>query len=960
MIFKWIQSIIISYCETNESRPVEDLLKLIDNFISLMNNKSLLNNLNTPIFSYTAYKFIENLILLLKGNKKSLSILQLKYHNMIPPLLTEEIPDLKSNYNIVNSIVFNNDKLFEYSINILKNKSIHPEYIDNVIKGSLFLNDSNNMDFDCKLKIMNLIKLKFENHNSIESSNKILTCLNVFENLIINFGKNYFLNSIYPILKRKRISLNIFYQILTLLPLCKEIPEINKALLLIENCKFPEFKNYINSITHVDSGRPLEEILEDFKNVNQFGNEKNYPLSDDELKQLKEFGILFKNKKINAISDLPSEGKKIGKKFRNEPNINNLAELLSIIEYGVIKSMKMKPYLIQILSVASFFLHFINKNSRYNLKGRLAQISTGEGKSLIIAMMALGLSLQYYFVDVITSTKYLAERDQKKFSVLFSSFGVSSSNITNNFPSKDDYNGIILYGTNTDFEFSLLRDGIDMSEKIYTRPLDQLILIKRKYETVIVDESDNLFLDAALNSARIAYNAEKHFNWVYKPIYDVLIKKGNGISINDVREYFKSYNNGIYYDEINKINDDQIKRWIDAAKFAERKKKGIDYVVKYDNNEGSNKVIIVDIDTGRINYGSRWSNGIHEFVEIKENLIPESESTTIASIAHPSFYDNYNIIFGLTGTIGEEKERNEIKNIYHIDSFDVPTNFKIQRKIYDKILVNTKEEKYNLIIKEIKKYIQQNRSILILLLTINETKEFSQKLLNLQINNLVLNDIQKENEESILFYASKPQSVVIATNAAGRGTDIILTKDTLLNGGLHVIIGFFPENSRVEFQGIGRAGRQGQVGSSQVIFSKDETFLKNADIKNVNDAIQFRINKIESNSIYRVYRTKCEKFYYENLKKYFEIQKNLFLLLKKPEIKIFIDGVNVKNSDVKLMKRLKQDWANFFTEMEKNHDYNMDVEKNFDKFLKEGKWSYLENPNIEEFESFLNMKINYL
>ena len=86
----------------------------------------------------------------------------------------------------------------------------------------------------------------------------------------------------------------------------------------------------------------------------------------------------------------------------------------------------------------------------------------------------------------------------------------------------------------------------------------------------------------------------------------------------------------------------------------------------------------------------------------------------------------------------------------------------------------------------------------------------------------------------------------------------------------------------------------------------------------------------------------------------------MFLLLKKPEIKIFIDGVSVKNSDVKLMKRLKQDWANFFTEMEKNHDYNMDVEKNFDKFLKEGNWSYLENPNIEGFESFLNMKINYI
>ena len=180
-----------------------------------------------------------------------------------------------------------------------------------------------------------------------------------------------------------------------------------------------------------------------------------------------------------------------------------------------------------------------------------------------------------------------------------------------------------------------------------------------------------------------------------------------------------------------------------------KKIKGKDYIVKYDEKSHKKKVFIVDLDTGRINIGSRWSYGVHEFVEVKENLTPETESLTIASISHPSYYDNYNCIFGLTGTIGEIDERNEIKEIYHLDSFDVPTNFELKRKIFDKLLVENKEEKYEKIISEIKKY--DNRSILVILNTINETLEFSERIKALGIQHLLLNDIQSQKEEFILY-----------------------------------------------------------------------------------------------------------------------------------------------------------------------------------------------------------------
>ena len=307
---------------------------------------------------------------------------------------------------------------------------------------------------------------------------------------------------------------------------------------------------------------------------------------------------------------------------------------------------------------------------------------------------------------------------------------------------------------------------------------------------------------------------------------------------------------------------------------------------------------------------------------------------TIASISHPSYYDNYNCIFGLTGTIGEIDERNEIKEIYHLDSFDVPTNFELKRKIFDKLLVENKEEKYEKIISEIKKY--DNRSILVILNTINETLEFSERIKILGIQHLLLNDIQNEKEEFILYYAGKPKSLVIATNAAGRGTDIILTKESLQNGGLHVIVGFFPENSRIEFQAVGRAGRQGQPGSAQIIFSKDE--FKNDSINSVEDAIKYRNNKILMISLYRIQRTKKERFYYEKLKQYFEVQKILYNKLNKE-----------KNSP--LIEKLKQDWGKFFTN---------NTEDTFDKFLATYSWGFLLNSNPKEIDEKLKEKLKKL
>ena len=208
-------------------------------------------------------------------------------------------------------------------------------------------------------------------------------------------------------------------------------------------------------------------------------------------------------------------------------------------------------------------------------KGRLGQILTGEGKSLIIAEIALISALMGEFVDIITSTSYLANRDQLKFKDLYKIFGISSNAITENNPSKEAYNGIILYGTNTDFEFTLLREGTNSEEKMFTVPLGQKVEIRREFQTVIVDESDNLFIDTALNSARIAYNSRNHFNWVYYPILNCV--KNNEMRKDRIRKELEKINQI----ESNKISDSQLDSWIQKAISALESKKGEKYIVRY-------------------------------------------------------------------------------------------------------------------------------------------------------------------------------------------------------------------------------------------------------------------------------------------------------------------------------------------------------------------------------------------
>ena len=873
---KFMKNCTISYFDSKFNKPkINEFLDELDKLKNLiLNNEKYLNNFKYTSSSFHTYQFLSKINLILNSIKDDyLKLLQIQYLNNIPCIFDEEIKDYLDKYHIIHEFEIYDNQIYDFVklVLIKSNKDIY--FIKEAIELTHNLIDSYELhEKEKELLIQNttLLYNTFIKNKKIDKEN------------ISSLMKNYFLLS-KKIIRNGGIELykSVFEEIKTEV---STIEELVQYLYLYSSPKEINFPDIEEKLHHILDKIQLNE--EDKINLSEIAS--LIPKYCEKYKYIKEFEKL---------------GKEFGIKFKTNPNLDNLSKLIAIIVLGVSSFLNLSPYLIQCLSVASFMLHYIElKENLTNYKGKLAQIKTGEGKSLIIAMLSLANALMGNFVDVITSTHYLAERDQKKFKNFFMGFGISSSNIVKNNPSKSDYNGIIIYGTNTDFEFSLLREGIYKQKKLYTVPFDSMDnnLIERSYDVAIVDECDNLFLDTAKNSARIAHHSKSSYNWLYPIIYKYFCENEYNTNIDDLKNIIIEYENGKYKQELEKIDDNRLKELLKSAKIAKEKKLNLDYVIGYDEELSKKQIQIVSLDTGRIQYGSRWTNGIHEFIEVKEGIEPETESNVIGSISHPTYFEGYKILFGLTGTIGDEIERKEIEEIYKVKCFDIPRNFK-EILVNEKMEIYTnKTEKY----KRILDIIEQNKNkkdksqpMLIILENIDETIEFGKLLKNKKYEFFILNDIQKENEDYILNNSGHNKSILVATNAAGRGTDIIIDDNSKNNGGLYVIIGFFPQNSRIEYQAIGRAGRQGNPGNAKIIISKDEEFtLYNFMLVNQFKEIENDIGKalyltrkliVEDISKTRISFCKKERIYFYTLKKFFLFKEFMILLYENNLFKFY-------------------------------------------------------------------------
>lgn len=480
------------------------------------------------------------------------------------------------------------------------------------------------------------------------------------------------------------------------------------------------------------------------------------------------------------------------------------------------KNFQFKPRPVQLLAI----LRLANAALNSDNKGSIGEIKTGEGKSFIVSTLAILLCKYGKKVDIVTSNIELAARDQNDQEDNFNLFGISSGvlfkeeekeylkgNSSYNLSMENGYdlkvfNNQIVYSTNSNFEFVYLESMF--VSKPY-RPYD------RKYDVVIVDEVDNMFIDQGTAPAMISHGSNViHYRDILCIIYYNRYKSDEELQKN-MDMIFKQcafFNNEEGFKKIKLLKK--------AALDSDRYIKNIDYIIE------NNKVIIIDSYTGLKKPKTKWRNSLHEMVEIKEGLEPDYNSSTFCAVTQHDFFNLYNKILGVTGTVGTEKDKQDLRNIYHVEIFKAPRNF-MREKIVNYINRPYGQNNiFQLLNEDILIQRNKGRPVLVIMNNILSVEDFvSQSFL--KVNTIKgINPTSDENSRNV---AGQAGTITIATSAAGRGVDIKLSKESLNNGGLHVIIPFLMPNQRALEQAAGRCGRQGQPGTCNIYMSENDYYL---------------------------------------------------------------------------------------------------------------------------------------
>jgi len=586
-----------------------------------------------------------------------------------------------------------------------------------------------------------------------------------------------------------------------------------------------------------------------------------------------------------------------GKRFRDNPTPQVRAQMTAIMIETIRRLYKIQPYDTQNLALWGLL------DVSPGMKGRLAQIFTGEGKTTILAMMAAFMAGQGHFLDWDAPSEYLAKRDCKKYTPFFEALGLTIGHICYQEQQEAHFHPQILLGTNANFQFPLLRDGLSNIKIRKSYPLHSDTLQERTADVILIDEVDNMMLDG-LGSARIGASADEDMSWIFPPILEFVTTRlqQNAISgetLIDLKQHIRKTTDR----SLAAIEDADLEKWICSAQIAAfKKQKDRDYIIrpirKLADGRLVDDIVIVDYEnTGRASEGCHWQHGVHQMLQLLNGLLTTPTSGTIASISQVSFYNEYKLLFGVTGTIGEPSERAEIQSVYKVDSFDVPPHFPSQRVTLPARLFIDEADQWAGLMQLMAAERANGCPSLVLFRTIEESIRFSQYLSDKGMTNQLLNETQRESEDYIVARAGEPGVITIATNAGGRGLDAILTNDSKKSGGLCQIFAFYPDNRRGENQGYGRAGRQGQPGRCCMMLNRQDPFIVSL-AKHQNERRDFELkfmrtllfnelksldspatimdllNQIRSATIEQASATRChhanqESFYYSQLKKFF-------------------------------------------------------------------------------------------
>lgn len=454
-------------------------------------------------------------------------------------------------------------------------------------------------------------------------------------------------------------------------------------------------------------------------------------------------------------------------------------------------------------------------------QGKIAEMKTGEGKTLSATLPLYLHALAGKGAHLVTVNDYLAQRDSQWMAPIYEFLGLTVSCLQHNMTDrerKDVYNSDILYATNNELGFDYLRDNMKFRQEDF---------VQRKLNYAIVDEVDSILIDEARTPLIISGMAEQSSK-LYSDVDRVVkhIKKDTHFEVDEKARNVQLTDDGndtvekaFNIDNLYNVEHLKLLHHVNQALRAHALfKKDVDYVVK------DNQVLIVDEFTGRILAGRRYSDGLHQALEAKEGAKIEHESQTLASITLQNFFRLYKTLAGMTGTAETESE--EFHNIYKLDVIVIPTNRPLIRKDQADLIFLGQNAKFQAIVDDVRERYKNGQPVLIGTVAIETSELLSNVLTASSVPHEVLNAKQHQREAEIIENAGKPGNITIATNMAGRGTDIKLTEKSKQAGGLYILGTERHESRRIDNQLRGRAGRQGDHGESRFYISLEDNLIR--------------------------------------------------------------------------------------------------------------------------------------
>ena len=485
-----------------------------------------------------------------------------------------------------------------------------------------------------------------------------------------------------------------------------------------------------------------------------------------------------------------------------------LPNVFALVREAARRTMNMRHFDVQL--IGGIVLH----------RGRIAEMKTGEGKTLVATLPVALNALSGKGVHVVTVNDYLASRDAKWMGQVYSFLGLTTGTIVHDMDDeqrKAAYACDITYGTNNEFGFDYLRDNM----KFYPEQL-----VQRGHNYAIVDEVDSILIDEA-RTPLIISGASDESTELYQAMDDVVAHlEPDDYTVDEKARTAMLTEKGVshceelthldnLFDPRNMVAQHHIMQSLKAHFVFKR---DVDYIVTND------QVVIVDEFTGRLMPGRRYSDGLHQALEAKEHVTIQPENQTLASITFQNYFRMYDKLAGMTGTA--DTEAVEFHEIYNLEVMTVPTNKPMIRKDYPDLIFQTQKEKFDAIVQAIRELYEKGQPVLVGTISIETSEMLSKRLKAIGIPHSVLNAKQHAKEAEIVAQAGQKGHVTIATNMAGRGTDIMLGEGVKELGGLHILGTERHESRRIDNQLRGRAGRQGDPGSSRFYLSLEDNLMR--------------------------------------------------------------------------------------------------------------------------------------